>query len=93
MTTGHEETGEKGLRVQGDMVEGDGTMRREMNMCFPWVPYHIGREGGTGKRGIYEFRAREEAVMMRSNTWHVTQDGLDAGDCSCEFLHTQQKVV
>ena len=51
--------------------------RREINMCFPWVPYRIGRKGGTGRRVMDEFRARQEAAMMRSNTRHVSQDGLD----------------
>ena len=51
--------------------------RREMNMCFPWVPYRFGRKRGTGRRKIEEFRARQEAVMMRSNIRHVSQDGLD----------------
>ena len=61
----------------GDMVEGDGMRGRGMNMCFPWVPYRIGRKGGTGTRGIDELRARQEAVMMRSNTRHVSQNRLD----------------
>ena len=51
--------------------------RREMCMCFPWVPYRLGRKGGTGRREIDQFRARQEAVMMRSNTRHASQDGLD----------------
>ena len=42
--------------------------RREMNMCFPWVPYRIGRKGGIGRRGIDELRASKRPVMMRSNT-------------------------
>ena len=62
--------------------------RREMNMCFPWVPYRIGRKGGTGKRGIDELRARQEVVMMRSNTQGTGRQGT-----SCEFLRTQQKLV
>ena len=39
---------------------------------------HWEEGGGTGRREIDEFRARQEAVMMRSNTRHVTQDGLDS---------------
>ena len=62
---------------QGDMVEGDGMREREMNMCFPWEPYRIGRKGSTGRRGIDEFRAKQQAVMMRSSTRHVSQEGLD----------------
>ena len=52
--------------------------RREMNMCFPGVPYRLGRKGSTGRKVIVELRARQEAAMMRSNTRHVSQDGLDA---------------
>ena len=45
-----------------------------------------------------EFQARQEAAVVRSNTRHVSQDGLETGDwmpgdCSCEFLRTQQKLV
>ena len=39
--------------------------------------YRLGRKGCTGRREIDEFRARQEAVMMRRNTRHVSQDGLD----------------
>ena len=39
----------------GDMVEVDGMREREMNMCFPWVPFRIGRKGDTGRRVIHEF--------------------------------------
>ena len=36
---------------QGDMEEGDGMRGREMNMCFPWVPYRIGRKGRHQQKG------------------------------------------
>ena len=71
---------------QGDTVEGDGMRVREINMCFPWVPYCIGRKGGTGRRVMDEFRARQEAAMMRSNTRHVSQDGLDTRDARGLFM-------
>ena len=60
----------QGRRLDDDGARGDG---REMNMCA--LPLWEGR--GSGRMGIDESRAREEAVMMRSNTRHVTQDGLD----------------
>ena len=51
--------------------------KREMNMCFPWISLPLWRKGSTGRREMDEFRARQEAVMMRSNTRYVSQDGLD----------------
>ena len=39
---------------------GDGMRGREMNMCFPWVPYRIGRKGSTGGREMDELRARQK---------------------------------
>ena len=59
-----------GRRLDDDGARGDGSkglrvQERKMNMCCPWVPCHIGREGSTGRRGIDESRAREKAVMMR----------------------------
>ena len=50
----------------------------------------------TGRMEIDEFRARQEAVMMRSNTRHVSQDGLDTkgldtrGLCMCVSSHTTE---
>ena len=62
--------------------------RREMKMCFPWVPYRLGRKRSTGRRKIFKFRARQEAVMMRSNTRYVSQDGLDTKGLDTRGLFT-----